>query len=377
MILPRLLPLPALALLLLLPRPAAPCSLCGGDLKSRLTLRQEAGRPTARMILYGTIRNKRDSTVSELVLNSILRSNPFLKGKTFLTLPRFYPVNDAKLIVFCDLDKGKIDPYRGVPIKGASAVDYLKKALALNKKDVVGNLAFFFRYLNDADPEVSRDAFLEFAKTGDQDIARAAPKLSADKLRTWLKDAKTPPERLSVYALLLGACGKEADAKLLRELLDRKEERYTNAADGLLGGYMHRKPKEGWDLAFAILRDGRKPLTLRLAVLRVLRYYHGAQPRESRANVLKAMGVVLAQGELADLAVEDLRQWQMWDLTRPILALYGKKGFDAPLMQRAILRYALCCKATAESKDFLAKRRAAEAEVVKEVEESLELEKEK
>jgi hypothetical protein len=366
------------ALVLARPGVGLACSLCEGLQRQTPTFRQEAAQPTARMIVYGTIENREGKVASDLRVKAVVRPDPFLKGKATLGLPRYVP-GDAKdpprYLVFCDLDKGKIDPYRGVPVKGDGAVEYLKKALALDPRDAAANLSFFFRYLDHADPEVSRDAFMEFAKANDRDIARAAPRLSADKLRGWIADAKTPPERLSVYALLLGACGKPADAAFLRGLLGGKEERYRKASDGLLGGYMQLKPREGWELALALLRDGRQPMLLRLAVVRTVRYYHGAHPRESHANVLKAMEALLAEGELADIAVEDLRRWGVWDLTARVLGLYGKKGYDAPLMQRAIVRYALCCKPTDGSKAFLARLRAADAELVKEVEESLKLER--
>ena len=378
-----ILALPALALLAAA-RPAPACSLCGNALKQAPTFRQEAALPSARLILYGTAQNpklKSDGTgVTELHVKAVLRDDPVLGKRTVLELARYLPVSDPKsppqYVVFCDVSGDKVDPYRGVPVKGPAAAEYLKKALALGEKDPAGNLLFYFRYLDDSDPEVARDAFLEFAKSSDLHIARAAPKLDPEKLRAWLKDEKTPPERLGVYALLLGACGKDADAALFRSLLGSEEERYLNAYDGLLAGYIHLRPREGWALAFATLRDGRKPLTARLAVLRTLRYYQGAQPRESRANVLKGMEAVLAQGELADLAVEDLRRWELWDLTREVLGLYGRKGYDGPLMRRALVRYALCCKPTRESLAFLARRRADEPELVKEVEEGLKLERE-
>src|SRR5258707_1003204 len=98
---------------------------------------------------------------------TILRTDPAIKGKTTLVLPRYPPIDKGEThhyLLFCDLDTGKIDPYRGVRIKGAATVDYVKKALALGDKDRPKNLAFYFCYLDDPDPEVARDAFLEFAK---------------------------------------------------------------------------------------------------------------------------------------------------------------------------------------------------------------------
>jgi hypothetical protein len=366
------------------PTPSRACSICDGSIKQRLTLREEAARASSRVILVGTIHNARlagggGAGACDLKVSDVLRETAAVKGKALVVLPRYLPVLDPKnpplFLVYCDETAGKLDPLRGVQLKSKDSVAYLKKALALGDKDPAGNLPFFFKYLTDPDPEVARDAFIEFAKSNDQVIAKAAPKLPADKLRALLKDPATPANQLGVYALLLGAAGEEADAKFLRDLLDRKEERYVNASNGLLAGYIQRKPKEGWKLTQDILKDGKRPLILRLNVLRTIRFFQGARPKESRAEILKAFDGMLAQGELADMAIEDLRTWKVWDLTPQILKVYGRKECDSPLMQRAIIRYALSCTPTAEAKAFLAKRKAADAELVKEVEESLEIER--
>ena len=367
-----------LGLLILPPCPAPACSLCGNALQQAPTLRQEAAQPSARVILYGPIENPRGATTTTLTIESVLRSDPIVSGKKELDLGRYLPVSDPKnpprFLVFCDVNKDKIDAYRGVPIRTAEGLDYIKKALALDPKDPGANLDFYFRYLEHADKEVAFDAFLEFVRANDQQLGQASSKLSADKLRGWLNDPKTPPERLSLYAFLLGGCGGDADADFLREALKDDGERTINAYDGYLGGYIHLRPREGWDLAVTTLRDGRKPLPMRLAVVRAVRMYHGWRPKESRDDVLRCLTAEVAQGELADVAIEDLRRWKMWDLTPDVLALYGRKGFDAPILQRAIIRYAISCDDEA-SKKFVADRRKAEPEVVREVEESLQFEK--
>jgi hypothetical protein len=111
-------------------------------------------------------------------------------------------------------------------------------------------------------------------------------------------------------------------------------------------------------------------------VLRTLRFYHGWKPDETRAQVLRGLAVALPEGDLADLAVEDLRRWQAWDLTADVLALYARKSHSAPIMRRAILRYALCCPRP-EAATFLADRRREDPALVKDVEESLQFEKPK
>ncbi len=375
----------AAALLLAAGLSARACSLCNGNLQQTPTFRQEAASPSARLVLVGTIQSPRlngDGTgTSELHLEAVLRSDPALKDRKVVLLKRYLPVSDPRkpprFLVFCDVFKGELDPFRGVPLKTADAVEYVKKVVALPPRDTAGNLAFFFNYLEHPDPEVARDAFLEFAKATDPDIGQAARKFSPDKLRRWLKDPQTPPERLSVYALMLGACGGPDDAALLGSLLKDNSERVTTAYDGILGGYIHLRPREGWEVALQTLRDGRKPLPVRLAVTRTLRFYHGWQPKESRTNVLKGLEAMLAQGELADVAVEDLRRFGLWDLTREVLGLYGKAGYNSPLMQRAIVRYALSAKEDATTRSFLGERRRAEPELVKEVEEQLAFERQK
>ena len=368
-----------LVLLALPPCPAPACSLCGGSLQQAPTLRQEAAQPTARMILFGPIQNARGATSTELTVESVLRPDPVLAGRKVLDLGRYLPVSDPKnpprFLVFCDVIKDKVDAYRGVPIRSAEGLDYVKKALALDPNDPGANLDFYFHYLEHPDKEIAFDAYLEFARANDRQIGQASGKLSADKLRGWLKDPLTPPERLSMYAFLLGGCGGDVDADFLESQLQESGDRIVNAYDGYLGGHIHLRPREGWEKAFAVLRDGRKPLPMRLAVIRMVRLYHGWQPAESRDNVLKSEAAILAQGELADVAIEDLRRWQMWDLTPDIVALYGKKGFDAPIMQRAIVRYALSCKDDEAAKKFTAERRRYEPDLVKEVEDSLQYEK--
>jgi hypothetical protein len=369
-------------LMLAVSAPAQACSLCGASLRQAPTFRQEAALETARVIIIGTAENAQlngTTGTTDLRINEVLRSDPALEGKKVIPVERYLPIDDPKhpprYLVFCDLFKGKFDPFRGVPLKSADSVEYARKVMKLDPKDITGNLLFFFRYLDSAEVEIGRDAFLEFAKASDQDIAHVAGKLDPTKLHRWLKDPKTPPERLSVYALLLGACGSEADARFLHSLLEDTNERTVNAYDGILGGYIHLRPREGWDLAYAILRDSRKSLPIRLAVARSVSFFHGARPKESRDSVLKCLDAMIAQGELADIAVEDLRRWQIHDRTRDILGLYGKKGYDAPLMQRAIVRYALSCKDDASARAFLDERRRAEPDLVKEVEESLQFEK--
>jgi len=359
--------------------PSPACSLCQKDILNSLTFRQEAALKEARIILLGSV-EKNDLTrgTSQIRILSVVRSDPFLKNAKSIELPKYLPIADPKdppkFLIYCDVFQNKLDPYRGINVTSEETAKYLKGALALDQKETAKNLLYYFDYLEHPDKHIAMDAFMEFAKASDQEIGQVAGKLSAARLRGWLQNPKTEEIRLGMYAFLLGACGGADDAAVLRGMLQKPSDRTTRAFDGLLGGYIQLKPDDGWRLALDILRDAGKDYRLREAILRTLRFFHSWKPKESEDQILKGVASVLPQGDLADIAIEDLRHWKLWDLTDDVLALYGRKSHDAPLMRRAIIRYAICCPQP-RAAEFIAQRRRDDAEAVRDVEESVQAEK--
>jgi hypothetical protein len=375
------LPVMVLVFLSAWPVPAPACSLCA-SLQQQLTFRQEAAQPGARIIVFGSMSNPRlddgKSGLTDFTVESVLRSHPFLKEKKVLQIPQYIPVTDPKdpphFLLFCDVFNEKLDPYRGIPVKSKAVVAYLEAAMKLPAEDRTRTLEFFAGYLEHADRAIAEDAFLEFAKSTDQEIGQLAGKIPAARLRAWLADREIPSNRLNLYGFMLGACGQAEDADLLRNLLEHPTDRTSSAFDGLLTGYILLRPKEGWDTVFATLKDSQKAFTYQQCVHRCLRFLHGWKPKENREQILRGMDLMLERNDLADLAIEDLRRWQDWDLSVRVFGLYGKKDFDAPIMRRAIVRYALCCPRT-ESKQLLGDARQREPKLVADVEESLEYER--
>jgi hypothetical protein len=360
-----------------LPLPVAACSLCGGNLQQTPTFREEASGATARLIVYGALVDAQ-VTATKLRIIQVLRDDPFRGGATDITIPRFLPISDPKnpprYLLFCDVYDNKLDVFRGVQIRSTDGVDYVNKVLKLDPKDAANRLVFFANYLEHPDKEIAADAYLEFAKASDAEIGKVAHRLNDSKLRVWLKDPQTPAERLSLYAFLLGACGTDEDAKLLEGLLKERGERANLTYDGAMSGYIALRPREGWETAKRLLADGKAPLPLRLSVTRAMRLHFGWQPDKARALVLDGARIMIDQGELADIAVEDLRRMRIWDLSQQIVGLFGRKGYDSPIMKEALVRYALTCQ-DPPSKAFIAGVLRSDPMLVKQVEESLRFEK--
>jgi hypothetical protein len=375
---------PSLLVLLLVPPPATACILCGGNPKTTVTLRQAAR--SARLILYGTMFNPRlnpenvgqpGSGTTDFRIEKVLKSDPFIGNTRVIRVQRYIPVDarsPSRFLLFCDVYNNKLDPYRGVPVQSTAILDYVKGAMTLDPKNSTQALLYFFRYLDHKEEDLANDAFIEFSQANDQQIGAVAPRLAPDRLRRLLLNPRTRSERLGLFAFLLGACGTARDADLFRSLLDRPTERTSKAFDGILSGYIQLRPRQGWDLTVSILGDPRKPFADRFAALRTLRFHQAWKPKETRLQVLRGLSVMLNQGDIADMAIEDLRRWQMWDLTTSVLAQYGKKSHSAPILRRAIVRYALSCPKP-EAVQFAARLRKKDAELVAEVQESLEFEK--
>lgn len=316
-----------------------------------------------------------DSGKTDLRVETVIKTDGSFKvGRgQVIELPHYLPVDPPHLLLFCDVVGGRLDPFRGVPLQGKDVLEYLRGGMALDPKNRTKLLLYYFRYLDHADPELSNDAYGEFAKADDREIGQVAAELVPTRLRAWLKDPRTPAERLSLYAFLLGGCGGDAEAALLKSMLEQSDERTTESLAGILAGYIHLRPREGWARALELLSDEEQPFPIRYSVLKTARFYHGWKPDATRAPVLRALAAALSQADLADLAMDDLRKWHCWDLTKEVLEVSGRKTHGAPVIRRAILKYALACPGK-EAAAFVEGQRKRDARMVQDTEELLKLE---
>src|SRR5262249_43992369 len=185
-----------------------------------VTLREDAR--LSRIILFVRLDNAQggpEGGSTDLVILKTLKSDPVAEGKKVLRIPVYIPIPDPKnpphLLVFGVVTKGEADFFRAIP--GDEAVlKYVAGAMALDTKDRVKVMRYTFAFLEHQNATIAADAFAEFLKSTDPDIRKAGRTLAADKLRLWLQDDKTPPDRLRLYAFLLANCGDGHDAALLK-----------------------------------------------------------------------------------------------------------------------------------------------------------------
>jgi hypothetical protein len=349
------------------------------------TLTGEIGQ--ASLVIYGDVKEVLSAAPdgslnegrTEFAIKSVLKTHDTVKDRHTVQLGRAIPVKPGvPLLVFCDIFKGKIDPYRVTEIKnGGDLVKYLQGALRNKDKKIGERLRFFFDYLDNTDVEISNDAYREFANASYDDYKTMAKSLPADRIAGWLEDEKTQNYRLGLYASMLGHCGTRKDAKVLRDLLEKPDKRFNSGIDGVLAGYVMLASAEGWDyLQHTLENPQNNDFALRYAGLRALRFFWDSRPDlVSKEKIRGVLIKMLEQKDIADIVIEDLRKWQCWDLAERVLAVRKTKAYETPIVRRAILRYCLACppdksKAAVE---YVAEERKNDSEYVNEVEEVLKL----
>jgi hypothetical protein len=330
---------------------AAPASACPFCSQQGQTLTGEVAG--ADLVLYGSLANpNQEKDTTDLVIDTVVKSHPWLKkDQKVVQLPKCVPDpgGDYKYLVFCYVIKNeRIDPYRGLGLKaGGDVVKYLT-GLAENKDKPVGErLKFFFNYLDDADAEVANDAFKEFANADYKDYKDMAKGLPPDKVAGWLKpEAKTPGFRYGLYGSLLGHCGQDKHADVLRGLLEDRDRRLSSGVDGVLAGYILLRPKEGWAYARGLMADPKQDFLMRYAALRTARFFWTYRPDViDKKELAQGAALLLTQKDIVDLAVDDLRKWEQWDMTDRVMAIQGTDAYkELPVVRRAVLKFMIACQ---------------------------------
>ena len=133
--------------------------------------------------------------------------------------------------------------------------------------------------------------------------------------------------------------GREA----IRALLDDKERSYVSGLDGVVAGYILLDPKAGWEYLLGLIKDPEKDFPVKYASLKTVRYFW-----EFRSDIipqkqsLDAIKILMDDPDIADMPIEDVRKWKLWDLTPTVLGYAKKESHSGtPITMRAILKFAI------------------------------------
>ena len=354
------------------------CSICSGYGQS-LSLREQALKSNSKVVLFGLITKSSlepDGTgKTEISVQKIFVSPSDFNIQPSISLKQYLPFDTNAyngILLFADCFKGQLDVFRGVSIPSKEVSNYAAGAMGAITLKGPALLDFYMPFLQSASREIATDAFLEFAKASDSTLIEFSKKMNPALLKSWILDPKVPEERLGLYAFLLGGCGSESDISFLIEMLKSQDVRSQAAFDGAMVALIRLHPDKGWNALHGFLRADDTPLQTRLSCIRSIKVANEIlQGKSHKSEIFKALSIAFRQGELADLAIEELRKMKHWGYTQDILNLYGTKGYTAPVMKRAFLRYALTAPKEPVVENFLAQCEIKDPQTILEVKESL------
>ena len=330
-------------------RPARACPFCTAQ-KPTLCQQQAAAAVTA----LGEAEAIGSDGRTTLKLHRVLSGADALPDTTRLTIPLDLAAKPGSLLLLFGTRAGEAGlDWHAVAVDEVSYAYFARAPrpqMATEER-----LAYFAPLLENSNPLVAEDAYLEFAHAPFEQVAAAAKLLPMRRIPVWLGDPNVPAHRKGFYGLALGlarnAKVRETNAAHLRDLILAPEDDFRAGFDGILGGYLLLQGARGLDLIEsryfsnpqAAVGDVRHALT-------ALRFYYeygnAISPQQLGASVRK----LLARPEFAEAAITDLARWQAWDSLEDITAMYGEPKYAEPATQRAIVGYLLACPLPAARK---------------------------
>jgi hypothetical protein len=204
---------------------------------------------------------------------------------------------------------------------------------------------------------------------------RGVPDAAVIRWREELEsDRRGPPADL--YVMLLGLKGAPEDRPRIRAFARQAwtDKRLKDLKAGL-EAFARHTPADGLALMREVAQDREGEFLAVLEVRKAAKRLSDRYPDGMKETDLDTVyAELLNHPDLADLVAGDLARAKNWRLADKVLALHDKKGFDIPIVRRALIRYSLQCPLPAAA-EYVEKMRKETPDRVKTVEDLLKTEK--
>ncbi len=315
-----------------------------------------AGDPGDLFLLFGSLPDSSSSAGSTFASsdseksNSVQESNTVEEGRV-VTADMKSDENETKRIQRTSLMIPELILWTSSTPVSQEAIRYIKNAPS---QELVQSqrLPYYLGFLEHSDPLLSIDAWAEFANATYDDVKAVKGEMSREKLRQWIADPMTTPERLGLYGMMLGLCGDADDAAFLQAQIGDvpptgKDETqfFRYGTDGLMGGYLLLTGEEGVKfLERTRLQPGVPVDSIHAAVQAIQFIYSYENSLVSETRLKVAMRQLLANDELRILTITNLARWKDWECWPELERMFKEECVNDRATQKAIVQFAEECR---------------------------------
>ncbi len=347
-------PLLLVALVWIVPAVAYACPFCSGSLEltfsqqieegvTAIIARQAGGRSAGHQATFVVLDVLKSSNELPLNVREPLSMTAYIEGST----------GDLYFIVAGMTGDGQILWGPPQPITTECRQYILQRPdYALPRPE---RLAFYANFLEHTDSDVAIDAWTEFASAQFDDIAPIQDRLPHERLASIVANERDgtsqlhSPEWLGLYGMLLGLCGDDADACIMREMVLKppvSPDMPRFGIDGIMAGLLLLKGEEGLDLLESnITNNPSAPISEHLAVRNACSFmwsYGG--DRIPKLRLQQVVRSYLREPRLAAVVLPDLGRWKDWDSVTLIQELHDDPEYADTVTQQDIVQFLLAAE---------------------------------
>jgi hypothetical protein len=327
--------------------PSQACPFCNAVSQ---TLRQEMEAMDAvvigQSIESDAVRDKASGDVRMRVLHMLKggddrKEGALVKNGDEVTAVYYGEVAEGRTFMLSGVDPPNL-LWSCLPLS-EKAETYVKKIPTLSQ-DPIERLKFFYPYLQDEDPMLSRDSYDEFAITPYEDIKKLKPDLNHDELVQWLDDPELPTDRKRLYLTLLGVVGDKNDLPRLEQMLRSTQKSTQGGLDATIGCYLTLAGEEGLPLINELFMSNLKaPYADTYAAIMAIRFHGTEGDVIARSALTESLHPVLDRPDLADLVIPDLARWKDWSLVERMVKLFTDSDPENNWVRVPVVNYLRAC----------------------------------
>ncbi len=220
---------------------------------------------------------------------------------------------------------------------------YIQNVTELPDNDL-DRLRFFYKYLQDEEAMLARDAYDEFAVAPYAAVKQLAPEMDHPQLIEWIRDPEMATDRRRLYLTMLGVCGDEKDLPLLEEMLRSTTKSSRGGLDALIACYLTLGGEKGLPLINDLFLANKKaPYADTYQAIMAVRFHGTEGDVIPRSALVESLHHVLERKDLADLVIPDLARWKDWSQINRLVDLFVKADPDNNWVRVPVVNYLRAC----------------------------------